>query len=405
VEIRRPGLVEWYANSPRGLEQGFTIEEQPAGRGSLLLELEVGGARASRRGDRVFLQAETGRRLAYGGLAAADSEGRALVARLEVPADSRLRLVVEDAGAAYPVVIDPLLTATADAQLESNQADAYLGASVAGAGDVNGDGYADVIVGATGFDAGEDPDGGAAFVFLGSASGIASGNPSTADARLVSYQRFSEMGSSVAGAGDVNGDGYGDVIVGAQSYSAGELYEGAAFVFLGSASGIADGDPSTADTRLEPDYTGARLGQTVAGAGDVNGDGYADAILGSEGAAYLFLGSASGIASGDSSTAAAELHPEHASSIDMSVASAGDVNGDGYADVIVGAYLVTADQVREGAAFVYLGGSSGIATAIEHRRSRAHVERAGCGAGLQRRGCGGRERRRIRRPDPGRPML
>ena len=55
VEIRHPGLVEWYANSREGLEQGFTVEERPAGEGPLLLELEVGGARASlHAGDVVF---------------------------------------------------------------------------------------------------------------------------------------------------------------------------------------------------------------------------------------------------------------------------------------------------------------------------------------------------------------
>ena len=63
-----------------------------------------------------------------------DAEGRTLLARIEVPEASRLRLVVEDEGAAYPVVIDPLLTATADTQLESDQADALLGCSVAGPG-------------------------------------------------------------------------------------------------------------------------------------------------------------------------------------------------------------------------------------------------------------------------------
>jgi hypothetical protein len=107
-----------------------------------------------------------------------------------------------------------------------------MGRSVAGAGDVNGDGYADVIVGAYASDAGVT-DQGAAFVFLGSAAGIADGDPTTAHAQLESDQAFAYMGRSVAGAGDVNGDGYADVIVGADGYDAGESDEGAAFVFLG----------------------------------------------------------------------------------------------------------------------------------------------------------------------------
>ena len=83
----------------------------------------------------------------------------------------------------------------------------------------------------------------------------------------------------MAGAGDVNGDGYADVIVGAH-LRRGRDDEGAAFVFLGSASGIADGDPGTAAAQLESDQASAYLGISVAGAGDVNGDGYADVIVG-----------------------------------------------------------------------------------------------------------------------------
>ncbi len=187
--------------------------------------------------------------------------------------------------------------ATAHAQLESDQASAFLGSSVSGAGDVNGDGYADVIVGARFFEAGQALEG-AAFVFLGSASGIASGNPASAVAHLEADQVFANLGVSVAGAGDINGDGYADVIVGARFYDAGHANEGAAFVFLGSASVIASGNPATAAAQLEADQANANLGVSVAGAGDGNGDGNADVVVGSrfydagqtdEGAAFAFL--------------------------------------------------------------------------------------------------------------------
>jgi hypothetical protein len=93
-----------------------------------------------------------------------------------------------------------------------------------------------VIVGARLYDNGQT-DEGAAFIFLGSASGVASGNPSTAAATLESNQAFANMGRSVAGAGDVNGDGYGDVIVGAFGYDNGEMDEGAVFIFYGNKQG------------------------------------------------------------------------------------------------------------------------------------------------------------------------
>src|SRR4030095_963467 len=151
--------------------------------------------------------------------------------------------------------------------------------TVAGAGDVNGDGYDDVIVGAPLYDAGEN-DEGAAVVFLGSATGVADGRPPTAAARLESNQAGANLGQVVAGAGDVNGDGYDDVVVGAAYYDAGELDEGAVFVFLGSATGIADGSPTTAAARLESNQAGAYFGQRALGGGRVHGGGSRGGLAG-----------------------------------------------------------------------------------------------------------------------------
>ncbi len=383
VEIRRPGLVEWYLNAREGLEQGFTLSRRPAGEGPLVLELALAGARPRLVGVELRIATQTGRWLAYGALAAQDADGDAVPARLETPAEDRIALVVDDRGARYPLTIDPLLTATADTQLESDQAGncailpptcPFFGGAVAGAGDVNGDGYADVIVGAEGYDAGLTNEG-AAFIFLGSASGIASGNAATADTQLESNDMGALLGASVAGAGDVNGDGYADVIVGADAYTNVQTDEGAAFIFLGSAAGIPDGHPGTADTQLEGDQAISLaehppFGGSVASAGDVNGDGYADVIVGGEGyqngqlregAAFVFHGSASGIADGNPGTANKLIESNDAGAgLGGRVAGAGDVNGDGYADVIVGAEAYTNGQTDEGAAWVFLGSATGI---------------------------------------------
>ncbi|MCF8342654.1 MAG: integrin alpha, partial [Chitinophagaceae bacterium] len=101
---------------------------------------------------------------------------------------------------------------------------------------------------------------------------------STAAATLIeSTQEGAQLGYSVSGAGDVNGDGYSDVIVGSPNYYMGQTNDGAAFVYHGSASGI----NTTAASRLESNQGGGtNFGSSVSGAGDVNGDGYSDVIVG-----------------------------------------------------------------------------------------------------------------------------
>jgi hypothetical protein len=247
----------------------------------------------------------------------------------------------------------------AAAMTESNQAGAFMGRAVASAGDVNGDGYSDVIVGASGYDNGESNEG-AAFIYQGSATGI----NTTAAAMVESNQVNASMGMSVAGAGDVNGDGYGDVIVGAWLYSNGESFEGGAFVYHGSATGI----NVTAASMVESNQANAFMGRFVAGAGDVNGDGYSDVIVGAnqyvngesgEGGAFVYHGSTSGI----NITVATVLESNQVNAnMGFSVAGAGDVNGDGYSDVIVGAYSYDNGEADEGAAFVFNGSATGLIT-------------------------------------------
>lgn len=234
---------------------------------------------------------------------------------------------------------------------EANQTDARYGHSVSTAGDVNGDGYSDVVVGAWTYDNGQN-DEGAAWIYYGSVSGIS--GSTLLEINLAS----ANFGSSVASAGDVNGDGYSDVIIGASSYSNPEFLEGAAFEYNGSASGI----NTTPSWQIQSNQTLTNLGISVAGAGDVNGDGYSDVIVGAfnfengqtdEGKIQVHQGSQTGLSTTpswtiESNTASANLG--------VSVASAGDVNGDGYSDVLAGAYRLSNGNTAEGKAFVYYGG-------------------------------------------------
>jgi FG-GAP repeat/FG-GAP-like repeat len=370
VEIARPGLTEWYENSAAGLEQGFVVTGRPPGRGALRLELEVSGAVASGHGDAVEFASASGQRLRYGKLAVWDADGRSLAARME-GAGSVVALQVEDARAAYPLTIEPLLSTVADSQMESNQVGALFGYSVASAGDVNGDGYADVLVGAYAFDGGENNEG-AAFLYHGSANGLAAAFHS----RLEANQADAFLGYSVAGAGDVNGDGYADVIVGAYSFDDGQVDEGVALVYLGGAGGLS----GTFGTKLQANQVDASFGASVAGAGDVNGDGYADVLVGAplfdsgqaeEGVAFIYHGGANGV----STTFTTRLEANQAeAALGASVAGAGDVNRDGYGDVIVGAYAFDGGQLDEGVSFVYHGGPGGVASTFA---ARLECNRAG----------------------------
>ncbi|MBU0674245.1 MAG: FG-GAP repeat protein [Proteobacteria bacterium] len=241
---------------------------------------------------------------------------------------------------------------------EANQAGASYGVSVAGVGDVNGDGYRDVMVSATGYDSGSLTDAGKVFLFLGSATGLAASPDWTAEGDKASAQ----FGSSVAAAGDVNGDGYGDVIIGAFRYGLVYGGEGKVFLYLGSATGLS----ATPAWTAEGDQEGDAFGYSVASAGDVNGDGYSDVIIGAlwdtntqdmEGRAFLYLGSATGLAASPSWTAESNQVIAH---FGNAVAGAGDVNGDGFDDVIVGSSYYDNGQSNEGRAFLYLGSASGL---------------------------------------------
>ena len=108
ARLVRPGLTEEYSVSVDGVQQDFVVLARPAGAGDLRVDLAVDGARAepAAAGAQLVL-ADGGRRLAYNRLRVTDANGRALVARLEVPAADRLAVVVADADAAYPVRIDP----------------------------------------------------------------------------------------------------------------------------------------------------------------------------------------------------------------------------------------------------------------------------------------------------------
>jgi FG-GAP repeat/FG-GAP-like repeat len=225
-----------------------------------------------------------------------------------------------------------------------------FGQSVASAGDVNGDGYADIIVGAP------NPTtmSGGAYVFFGGMGGVATSPASSILGMGTSF------GHSVAGVGDVNGDGYGDILVGVSGTTSAPSSTGGAFLFLGGAGGIV---PSAGISLPSPSGFGSAFGGQVAPAGDVNGDGLSDFLVGAEyvdagaGRVYIYEGSLDG---GSGRPATTLLGPLVGGHFGRALASAGDVNGDGFADVVIGAPSgQTATSTSEGV-YVYLGHATGV---------------------------------------------
>lgn len=245
--------------------------------------------------------------------------------------------------------------------VEGNQAGASLGQSVASAGDVNNDGFDDVIVGAPGYDDGE-LDEGAVFVYYGSAAGVPATPSWKAESNMAAntYRLWTDFGAAVASAGDINGDHASDIIVGAPNYHGGK---GAVFVWYGAPTGLGtDGTPANADWSVIGSHN---FGETVASAGDLNGDTFSDIVIGAPGpthttgTAYVWYGGPQGLSGGRPGRLSnANWKAEgayDASEFGYAVASAGDVNGDGFDELIVGAFAHNDHQV-----FVWYGSAAGL---------------------------------------------
>jgi len=164
--------------------------------------------------------------------------------------------------------------------LEGTSPAGEFGRAVASAGDINGDGFGDIIVGAPG----ANGSAGAAYIYLGGPDGLRR-TPLELDGPGVG----AEFGRAVAGLGDIDGDGFNDIIVGAWAMNAND---GASYVYRGGMSGLS----SVPQTLNGPASREGEFGRAVASAGDINGDGFSDIIIGApeeesgDGAAYLFLG-------------------------------------------------------------------------------------------------------------------
>ena len=286
-------------------------------------------------------------------------------------------------GRAATTAIDLAQLGSAGRRIEGAAPDDGAGDSVAVPGDVNRDGFDDVVLGAPA--AGTRRRGsGAAYVVFGTTStapldlaSLGGGGISMEGAAAGDF-----TGMSVAGAGDVNGDSYPDVVVGAPyaAFSARRL-SGAAYVVFGrrEAGAVDLAALGASGLRIGGSGEGEFTGYSVSGAGDVNGDERADLVLGAPeatppgrpraGVAYVVVGRAApGVldlaslgAGGYRIDGAPPALPPGRSippprdATGASVAGAGDVDGDGLSDVLVGAPGSTANGFGSGGAYVVRG--------------------------------------------------
>ncbi len=240
----------------------------------------------------------------------------------------------------------------------------FSGSSLSIAGDVNGDGFDDILIASPGNDHGGNMAGKTYLIYGKETGWIWDEYLHQADATFYGKANFDVSGSSVSISGDVNGDGFDDIIIGS-----GNGQE--AYIMFGSTSGLMkDTNLSNADASLVGEPDSGRAGRSISTGGDVNNDGFDDILIGADlnseggpgfGQSYLVLGRDHGWSRGlslSNSTASfiGEAQNDNSGAV---VSIAGDVNGDGFDDILIGAFNNDEGGSSSGQAYLFFGKRTG----------------------------------------------
>lgn len=350
-------LAVEYINSEEGIRQNFIVKNSPDNSGSLTVNLGIEtNLNKNLAGNSLVLSHNGLQLMRYSDLKVWDKNGKPLTANMEMQGDL-LALNVDVENATFPVTIDPISTTYAW-KITGGQPGANLGFWVSGRGDLNGDGYSDVVVGSTYYTHVLHSEG-AVFVYYGSASGL----HTTPDWAVYGEQDSCLFGRSVSTEGDLNNDGYDDLVIGAAQITNPMKNEGKVYMYLGGPSGLA----TTPAWTFEGGRKNAKLGD-VAIIGDTNGDGFDDVVVGAHGwdntedldtagnkagKFWVFMGDETGLE--DEPWMSCTGQDEDAN-LGVSLDAAGDINGDGYADFHVGGYIFL---VGDGMICSFNGGPEG----------------------------------------------
>ena len=264
-------------------------------------------------------------------------------------------------GEAY-LVMGPATGTLAEADVTfsaSGSSTLFSGKAVAGAGDVDGDGLMDMLVSAP-YTSYEGTPAGMVYLVSGDGS-IASGSlPSVASATVTGIASYAYLGDALAGVGDFDGDGLDDVAMAEPQASVGDYGEGRVYVFAGGLTGEVDTTAATAT--FEGDVYAGFAGRSISGAGDVDGDGLDDLLVGAPGdytegaesGGEVYLVLGGAVGTITPSTAATFTSGDSTADGLGLSVSSGDFNGDGIPDVMMGAPGDDDGGNNSGSAYVLL---------------------------------------------------